>query len=56
MWWKTLFGNWKRMGRWSFERCKNADSMLLGAIGWPGAVRDNGDLAGGEIVLGQGLV
>ena len=36
----------------SFERCKNADSMLLGAIGWPGAVRDNGDLAGGEIVLG----
>ena len=36
----------------SFERCKNADSMLLGAIGWPGALRDNGDLAGGEIVLG----
>ena len=26
--------------------------MLLGAIGWPGAIRDNGDLAGGEIVLG----
>ena len=36
----------------SFERCKNADSMLLGAIGWPGALRENGDLAGGEIVLG----
>ncbi len=36
----------------SFERCKNADSMLLGAIGWPGARRKNGDLAGGEVVLG----
>ena len=36
----------------SFERCKNADSMLLGAIGWPGALRENGDLAGGEVVLG----
>ena len=36
----------------SFERCKKADSMLLGAIGWPGARRENGDLAGGEVVLG----
>ncbi|RAH15480.1 MAG: isocitrate/isopropylmalate dehydrogenase family protein [Methanobacteriota archaeon] len=36
----------------SFERCKNADSILLGAIGWPGAIRKNGDLAGGEVVLG----
>jgi len=52
MWRKTLFGNWKGWEDGSFERCKNADSMLLGAIGWPGAVRDNGDLAGGEIVLG----
>ena len=42
----------KEWAEGSFDRCKQADAMLLGAIGWPGAVRENGDLAGGEIVLG----
>ena len=37
----------------SFEKCRDeADAILLGAIGWPGAVCDNGDLAGGQVVLG----
>lgn len=36
----------------SFEVCEQADAMLLGAIGWPGAFREDGDLAGGEVVLG----
>ena len=42
----------KEWAEGSFERCKQADAILLGAIGWPGALRENGDLAGGEIVLG----
>ena len=29
-----------------------ADAILLGAIGWPGALLPNGDLAGGALVLG----
>ncbi len=37
----------------SFEKCRDeADAILLGAIGWPDAVCDNGDLAGGQVVLG----
>ena len=37
----------------SFEKCRDeADAILLGAIGWPGVVCDNGDLAGGQVVLG----
>ena len=37
----------------SFEYCRDgADAILLGAIGWPGAILENGDLAGGEVVLG----
>lgn len=37
----------------SFEKCRDeADAILLGAIGWPGAICENGDLAGGQVVLG----
>ena len=37
----------------SFEHCRdNSDAILLGAIGWPGAVKPNGDLAGGQVILG----
>ena len=37
----------------SFEHCRdNTDAILLGAIGWPGAVLPNGDLAGGQVILG----
>jgi len=49
---KYYLENGKEWEEGSFEKCKNADSVLLGAIGWPGAVRENGDLAGGEIILG----
>ena len=42
----------KEWNEGSFERCKQADAILLGAIGWPGALRKNGDLAGGEVILG----
>ncbi|HJN54837.1 MAG TPA: isocitrate/isopropylmalate dehydrogenase family protein [Candidatus Poseidoniales archaeon] len=37
----------------SFEFCRDeADVILLGAIGWPGARLPNGDLAGGQVILG----
>lgn len=37
----------------SFEKCRDqADAILLGAIGWPDAVFENGDLAGGQVILG----
>ena len=37
----------------SFEFCRDeADAILLGAIGWPGAKTENGDLAGGSVILG----
>ena len=37
----------------SFEHCRdNSDAILLGAIGWPGAHLPNGDLAGGQVILG----
>jgi len=37
----------------SFEHCRDqSDAILLGAIGWPGAVKPNGDLAGGQVILG----
>jgi 3-isopropylmalate dehydrogenase len=32
---------------------KEADAILLGAVGWPGATLPNGDLAGGALVLGM---
>ncbi|MDP6742862.1 MAG: isocitrate/isopropylmalate dehydrogenase family protein [Candidatus Thalassarchaeaceae archaeon] len=37
----------------SFEHCRDhSDAILLGAIGWPGANLPNGDLAGGQVILG----
>ena len=37
----------------SFEFCRDeADAILLGAVGWPGAVTESGDLAGGAVILG----
>ncbi|HIF05103.1 MAG TPA: isocitrate/isopropylmalate dehydrogenase family protein, partial [Candidatus Poseidoniales archaeon] len=37
----------------SFELCRDeADAILLGAIGWPGAFTEAGDLAGGAVILG----
>lgn len=37
----------------SFEYCRDeADAILLGAIGWPGANTPDGDLAGGTVILG----
>lgn len=37
----------------SFEHCRdNSDAIILGAIGWPGANLPNGDLAGGQVILG----
>ena len=37
----------------SFEFCRDeADAILLGAIGWPGAITEDGDLAGGSVILG----
>lgn len=38
----------------SFEFCRDeADAIFLGAIGHPGAVLPNGDLAGGSVILGM---
>ena len=43
----------KEWAEGSFEICRDeSDAILLGAIGWPGVRRKNGDLAGGEVVLG----
>ena len=37
----------------SYNYCKEeSDAILLGAVGWPGAHLENGDLAGGEVILG----
>ena len=37
----------------SFEFCRDeADAILLGAVGWPGAITEAGDLAGGSVILG----
>jgi 3-isopropylmalate dehydrogenase len=37
----------------SYEFCRDeSDALILGAIGWPGAKLENGDLAGGEVILG----
>jgi len=38
----------------SFEFCRDeADAIYLGAIGYPGALLPNGDLAGGSVILGM---
>ena len=37
----------------SFEYCRDeSDAILLGAIGWPNARLPNGDMAGGQTILG----
>jgi len=37
----------------SYKHCRDdSDAILLGAIGWPGAHLPNGDLAGGQTILG----
>lgn len=37
----------------SYEFCRDdSDAIILGAIGWPGARLENGDMAGGEVILG----
>ncbi|MGD2248445.1 MAG: isocitrate/isopropylmalate dehydrogenase family protein [Candidatus Methanofastidiosia archaeon] len=36
----------------TFEECKKADAILLGAIGWPGAVLPDGNIAGAGVVFG----
>ena len=37
----------------SFDFCRDeADAILLGAVGWPGAMTEDGDLAGGSVILG----
>jgi 3-isopropylmalate dehydrogenase len=37
----------------SYALCRDeSDAILLGAIGWPGAKLENGDMAGGEVILG----
>ena len=37
----------------SFEHCRDdSDSIVVGAVGWPGARLPNGDVAGGQVLLG----
>jgi len=37
----------------SFEHCRdNSDAIVVGAVGWPGASLPNGDVAGGQVLLG----
>ncbi|MEX2724357.1 MAG: isocitrate/isopropylmalate dehydrogenase family protein [Candidatus Freyarchaeota archaeon] len=37
----------------AWEACKKSDAILFGAIGWPGAVKPGGVLAGIDILLGM---
>ena len=37
----------------SFETCRDdSDAIVVGAVGWPGATLPNGDIAGGQALLG----
>ena len=37
----------------SFEYCRDeSDAIVVGAVGWPGAILPNGDIAGGQALLG----
>ena len=37
----------------SFEYCRDeSDAIVVGAVGWPGATLPNGDIAGGQALLG----
>ncbi|MCL4324460.1 MAG: isocitrate/isopropylmalate dehydrogenase family protein [Candidatus Thermoplasmatota archaeon] len=46
---KAHGSEWEPGGR---ERVEKADAILLGAVGWPGVVRPDGNIAGYELVLG----
>lgn len=50
---------WKETGReWPVEAypaCKEADAVLHGAVGWPGAVKPDGEVAGGGVLFGLRL-
>ena len=53
MWRTILLGTGEEWPEGSFEHCRdNSDAILLGAIGWPGARLPNGDMAGGQVILG----
>ena len=53
MWWPTLLETGEEWPEGSFEFCRDeADAILLGAVGWPGAITEAGDLAGGSVILG----
>lgn len=39
----------------AFERCRSADAVLLGAVGYPGAIKPDGELAGGGVLFGLRL-
>ena len=47
---------YQRAGReWEeggLEACRDADAILLGAVGWPGVSLPNGDIAGAGVVFG----
>lgn len=36
----------------AFDSCKEADAILLGAVGWPGAVLPNRNIAGAGVIFG----
>ncbi len=36
----------------AFDACKNADAILLGAVGWPGAMLPDGNIAGAGVIFG----
>lgn len=36
----------------AFEATKAADAILLGAVGWPGVTREDGEIAGAGVVFG----
>jgi 3-isopropylmalate dehydrogenase len=40
---------WEESG---LERAEGADAILLGAVGWPGVTREDGEIAGAGVVFG----
>jgi len=47
--WQESGQEWEQGG---LEACRDADAILLGAVGWPGATLPNGDIAGTGVVFG----
>ncbi len=47
--WQESGQEWEEGG---LEACAEADAVLLGAVGWPGAVLPNSDIAGTGVVFG----